>query len=227
MGKNLDYDQGLTRIDTEHGRWYLTPNGDKYPSVTTILSHEEHPRLTEWKDSMGAEAAASECERAARRGTKLHKAAELYLNYREIIEWEIFKQRILTYSSKQTLGLLCKIKMDLDKITNIRAQEIKLYSDTLQAAGTADCIADYKGVLSLIDFKSANKPKRKVDILDYFIQTTMYSIMFNELHGELPEQLVIIMSPEQGVPAVFVEPLEPYVVPMFEKLEEYYLDINT
>lgn len=97
-----------------------------------------------------------------------------------------------------------------------------MWSDRLRIAGRVDCIAEYDGKLSIIDFKTSNNNKDRGMIEDYFLQTTAYAIMWHELTGEPIEQLVILMTVEKGmVPLKFVETIDKYVKPLVERIREY------
>ena len=131
-------------------RWYRTPEGNKYASITTILGHEEKPWLNEWRQSLGVEKGDKETKRCAERGTNIHMLIEKYLNNTPN-HTKDFKQEYINGFNQ--------LKMRLNKINNIRSQEAALYSDTLRVAGTVDCIAEYEGVLSVVDFKTSNRDK--------------------------------------------------------------------
>ena len=98
------------------------------------------------------------------------------------------------------LEMFNSIKFWLDDIDNIHALEDPLYSDFLQVAGTVDCIADFQGKLSVIDFKTSSKPKDRDDIYNYFMQTAAYAVAFEERTGIPIGRLVIIMAVENDDP---------------------------
>jgi len=109
----------------------------------------------------------------------------------------------------------------LDKIDNIWYQECALYSDTLKVAGRVDCIGEYDGVLSVIDFKTSSRVKKKEDITSYFLQTTFYALALEEMIGSPVDQLVIIMSVDDHVPLVFVEKTENYINELVKVIKQY------
>ena len=90
------------------------------------------------------------------------------------------------------------LKYKLDNISTVVGMETPLFSDTLQLAGRVDCVGDYKGVRSIIDFKTSTKMKRKEWIDSYWIQCTAYAIMWYERTGEVIDDLVILMVAESG-----------------------------
>ena len=189
-------------------RYYITPEGNRYPSVTTMLGHQEKPWLEDWRTSLGREKADKETKRASERGDAIHKLIEIYLDNK--LTSDVTRQ----YHQEYVAGFN-QVKLRLNKVDNIRAQEIAIYSDTLQIAGRIDCIAEYDGVLSVVDFKTSTNMKDQNMIHDYFLQTTAYAIMWAEITGEPIEDVVIIMSVERGMaPLVFKEKIDKYIKPL-------------
>lgn len=191
---------------TIKGRWYITPSGDKYMSVTTMLGKQEKPQLISWKEAFGKEKAEAHIKRAANRGTLVHKMIELYLqndpNYKDVSNEDVVNK------------CFNNIRRVLNKINNILAQEIPLYSDKLRLAGSVDCIAEYKGILSIIDFKTSINVKSSTTIEDYFLQCTAYAIMVNERYNIAIEQIVVIIAAEKGLPTVFVRNINNFIKPL-------------
>lgn len=199
-------------------RYYVTPDGDKYPSVTTMLGHQEKPWLEDWRQSLGVDKAAKETKRASDRGDAIHKLIEIYLDNK------LTSEVLRTYHQEYVSGFN-QVKLRLNKVDNIRAQEIAIYSDVLQIAGRIDCIGEYDGVLSVIDFKTSTNMKYEGMINDYFLQTTAYAIMWGEITGEAIEDVVILMSVEKGMaPLVFKEKIDKYVKPLLKRIDQYYRD---
>jgi ATP-dependent exoDNAse (exonuclease V) beta subunit len=204
----------LVREQLEDGkRWYRTPEGNKYASITTILGHEEKPWLNEWRESMGLDKADVETKRCAERGTNIHSLIEKYLN-NVPNHTAGFKQEYINGFNQ--------IKPHLNKISNIRAQEVGLYSDTLEVAGTVDCVGDYEGVPTIIDFKTSNRYKDTTMIEDYFLQVTAYALMWYERTNEPINDIVILMTVEKGiVPLVFKDKMYKYVDKLDKRIVEY------
>jgi hypothetical protein len=174
-------------------RVYKTPSGRAYPSVTTVTSLHSAEGIAKWRARVGAEEANRVSSRASARGTRIHSLCEAYLR-NEPCEPDIF--------DKELFGSLSQWLGDID---NIHALEDPLYSDFLQVAGTVDCIADFQGKLSVIDFKTASKPKDRDDIYNYFMQTAAYAVAFEERTGIPIGRLVIIMAVENDDPRLFIE----------------------
>ncbi len=194
-------------------RVYHTPEGNIYPSITTMLGHKEKPWLTDWQNSLGLDKAKKETKRCADRGTAIHEMAEKYLNN----ESNFTKN----YDQLHVRGFN-QLKFKLNQINNIRLQEAALYSDRLKLAGRVDCIGEYDGVLSIIDFKTSNNNKSEQMIEEYFKHCTAYAIMWFHLTNEPIDHLVILMSVENGmVPLVFKEKIENWVAPLLRDINEF------
>lgn len=197
-------------------RFYITPNGDQYPSVTTILGAKEKPWLENWKKMLGDEKAEKEKNRAAERGTAIHDMTERYLKNEDP---ETFRS---LYSNDLVKGFN-QIKPYLNRIDNINAQEVTLYSDTLKAAGTVDLVGEYQGTLSIVDFKTANNNRTEDQIEDYYLQATAYAIMWHEQTGIPVEDITIIMSVQKGlVPLIFTSTIDKYIKQLLQRIDQYH-----
>ena len=187
----------LSQITADDGsRVYATEDGQNYPSVTTVLSKLSEAAIADWRNKVGAAEANRIAGQAARRGTKLHSYTEHYLqNDRAFFDGiDLITQE-----------LFMDFKSVLEPINNIHCQETRLYSHYLKLAGTVDCIAEYNGRLSVIDFKTAGKPKQRDWIENYFMQCAAYAIMYEELTGISVPQLVVLIAVEDSEPQVFIE----------------------
>jgi hypothetical protein len=176
----------LERITKDGVRVYKTPSGKSYPSVTTVTGLLKRREIQEWRERVGAEEANKIAGRASSRGTRVHSLCENYLSNKEVAP---------SYFDRQ---IWKAIKPHLDCINNIHALETKLYSDHLEVAGTVDCIAEYEGKLSVIDFKTSTKAKQKEDIHDYFMQCSAYAVAFEERTKIPITNLVIIMGVDES-----------------------------
>ena len=181
--KSVELEQ-LKQINTDNGRRYETPDGSAYPSVTTVLGRLKAQAIQEWRNRVGAETANKITTKAARRGTNVHQMCEDYLN-NDYNAMKYMPVDIETFNS---------IRPILNDINNIHVLEGRLYSHHLGLAGTVDCIAEYKGKLSVIDFKTSLKPKKKEWIDNYFMQESAYAIMYEERTGTPITQLVTIIA---------------------------------
>lgn len=206
----------LKQVNTENGRRYVTPSGTQYPSVTTILSHKSKPYIQAWRKRIGEKEADKISRRATTRGTKIHKLCE------DILNNELTEDTNLNYIDKE---MFRKFRPLLDDIDNIRAIEAKMYSDHLRLAGQVDCIAEYNGKLSVIDFKTSMKPKSRSQCENYFIQCSAYAIMFEERTGIPVSQSVILMAVEGEEPIVHVEKRDNYVEKLLNARDSYETEV--
>lgn len=199
----------LARIDGPSGRVYATPSGKKYPSVTAVTGINGKNDLLEWRNRVGEEEANRISSRAAKRGTVIHSLCEDFLYGKNPVP-SMFDQQVFN-----------SLIPYLDKIDNIHALESKLYSDHLQVAGTVDCIAEYEGRLSVIDFKTSKRIKTKDQIHGYFMQCTAYAIAFEERTGIPVSRLVIIMGVDDEEPVIFKEKRDNWVEQFLDLRETY------
>lgn len=184
----------LKRVTSKDGtRVYETPTGNKYPSVTTVTGLLKKDIILEWRKRVGEEEANRISSTAARRGTRIHTLCEKYLLNQEVPSGMFDKE------------MWNSIKPLLNDINDIYALEQPLYSNHLQVAGTVDCIAKYKGKISVIDFKSSRRLKTREDIHDYFIQCSAYAVAFEEMTNIPVSRLVILMGVDDEKPLVFNE----------------------
>ena len=174
-------------------RLYKTPSGFSYPSVTTITGQATAEGIAKWRARVGEEEANRVSARASSRGTRIHGYCEDYLRG-NLFEMDMFDAEMFN-----------SIKFLLDDIDNIHCLETPLYSDHLQVAGTVDCIGEFQGKLSVIDFKTASKPKDRDDIYHYFMQCAAYSVAFEERTGIPIGRLVILMAVDNDDPRWFIE----------------------
>ena len=195
-------------------RYYVTPDGNKYPSITTVLSTRNKKGLFEWRKRVGEDVANHISRTSASRGTKVHQMCEDYLN--NDFDIEKHKKNFLPYCLFQQLStnVLCKID-------NIRAQEIGLYSDKYKLAGRVDCIAEYDGVLSVIDFKTSTRERKEEYNENYYIQTSAYAEMFEERTGTPINQIVVLVVTEDGVVQEFVKDKKEYIPLINEIVAEF------
>ena len=182
---------------TPTGRFYYPPTGEKYPSVTTVLSIMEKDGLEEWKKRVGEEEAARIVTQAGIRGTEFHLIAEEYIDNKPDYATDKMPVNMFTFH---------QIKPLLDKhLDNIWFQEAPLYSHFIRVAGRVDLVAEWNGKLSIIDFKTSRKPKKREWITNYFMQESFYAVAFEERVGKPIKQLVTIVAVDGDDPQVFIE----------------------
>lgn len=189
--------------DPDRGRYYISPEGVEMESVTTFLGRiGDKSHLERWKARLGEEEAERQRTAAADRGTKFHAAMEAYLQ-----QSEGWKNQCL----QDQLWRQCKPVVD-QCLGTIYAQELGLFSNLLRLAGTMDLCAEWKGKLSIVDWKGSTNIKKFEYVVGYFMQTCIYSLMLQERTGLKAEQLVIVIGTEKASkPTVFVEDRKDWV----------------
>ena len=193
----------------EGGRYYSTPNG-KLPSVTTVTGFKKSKFFAKWRAENPKEA-----KRVTTRGNTFHSLIENYLNN----EFDLDRDK--SEVRPDILELFLQLQPELDKIDNIVALEVPLWSESVGLAGRVDCVAEHDGELSIIDFKGATRRKRTSDIENYFLQATAYALMWQDRTGQEIKKFKILISCEQGLSQVFQgNPLQ-YAKKLYDTIEEY------
>lgn len=206
----------LESVTTESGRTYKTPSGNTYPSITTVLSSYNKKALLEWRQRVGEEEANRVSRKASNRGTKLHNTVEKYL----LNEMSPLQMHTMMPDTKE---LFLKLKPLLDThVNNIYGIEQPLFSDRLRLAGRCDCIGEWNGETSIIDWKTANYTKEKNQITNYFMQATAYAEMFGERTGIEVNQIVIAIAVENETPQIFIEDKKDYLAELNKYVDRYH-----
>lgn len=194
-------------------RYYVTPSGKKLPSVTTVVGAMKKQAIMEWRNAVGEEEANRVSRYASGRGNRVHALAETYLK-NDPIDWK--------REMPDAVAMFRSMAPHLHRINNIHYIEQALWSERIGMAGRVDLIAEWDGVLSVIDFKTSKKIKRKEDIPEYFAQCTAYSAMYEEHVGVPIDQIVIVMGVEQSKPLIFVEKVEDHINNLLEHIQFYH-----
>ena len=200
----------LKRKNENGHRVYYDEEKNRYHSVTTVVGSIDQKGLDEWRERVGKDVADYVAIRSGVTGTKLHKIVESHLANEKPEEENIFARAHFT-----------NIEPLLANIDQINGLETKLCSKDLGLAGTVDCIAQYKGVDSIIDFKTSSKKKKEDWIKKYFLQTTAYSLMWEELTGIKITQIVILISGEDGSREEYIRNRDDYVEELKEVIAKY------
>jgi genome maintenance exonuclease 1 len=216
MSKFNHVDLDKSKLPTVKGKRvdgfrFYSINGKNYPSITSVLSIRKKKELQDWRDKIGDKVADWEMGRAARRGKATHTLIEQYI-----------KNETPSIRDVLPLGLFKLMKPYVDQINNIHCLETVMFSDKLTVAGQVDCIAEYNGKLSVIDFKTANKERNEDWIENYFLQTTAYSMMYEEIFGNKIEQIVILIAAEDGTVVPFIKDRSEYEKELVKSIEEFY-----
>ena len=207
---DIGYDDLVTDTTSER-RLYVAPDGSRYPSVTTVLSILSEDSIREWRNRVGEEVANQISTRAAGRGTLVHSIIEGYL-----------KNEDTTNYLPHIRQSLENVRPILDRsIGKIFGLETALFSRHLGLAGRCDCIAEFDGVPSIIDFKTSRKVKKKEWISNYFAQMSAYAIMFEERSGMPITNTVVVMDVDGHEPLVFKEHRDNYTELLLNTKAEY------
>lgn len=198
-------------------RYYSLPDGTRLPSVTTVIGAKGKEAILKWRKRVGEEEANRISKLSTSRGTNLHTICENYLNN---------DPKYLLKVMPDALEMFKSIKPFLNRIDNIHYQEQALWSKGIGMAGRVDCIAEFDGKLSVIDFKTSKRIKTKEDIDSYFAQCVAYSMMYEELVGQPIDQIVIIMAVENEEPLLFIEKTEDHINTLLEYIKFYRESLN-
>lgn len=214
----------IKRIDTPEGRRYATPDGNKLPSVTTILSEttpiEKKQALQEWRNRVGHKKAQEITTEAAGRGTRMHKWIEDYIKTGVIGYPGSNPYSIQSHKMAESI-----IKQGLVNCTEFWGTEVPLYFPEVYA-GTTDLVGVHDGTEAIMDHKQSNKLKKREWIDDYFIQLAAYANAHNEVHGTNIQKGVIFMCTADNIYQEFiVEGIEfsKYTDLWFKRVEQYYM----
>ena len=223
MNNGLDCE----RVTVDGKRFYQTEDGKRYPSITTVIGWSGREKIKQWRARVGEKKANAISSQAARRGTKVHKMCEDYVNN---------KPNFLDGHMPSDVENFTAIKPDIDKlIGGDYAQEYFMYSDHLRIAGTADCIAMVNGKASIVDFKTSKKSlvKGGYKLPKYFAQCAGYAVMFEERTGIPVSQLVIIAAVDEKLELfehdqaeVYIEKRDDYIDSLKDMIHNYKKDNN-
>ena len=206
MFNHVNWEHKLPELECETlptGRTYKTPEGKRYPSVTTVLGDESKAGIIAWRKRICEEEANKISTQAGTRGTAVHTLAENYINNDPNWAKGAMPSNLFAFN---------QIKPILDSnMDNVYAQEVPLYSDRLQVAGRVDLIADWVGQLSIVDFKTSRKPKKEEYIQNYFMQASFYAAAFYEMTGIPIKRSVILIAVDGEDPQVFVKKTGDYL----------------
>jgi len=205
-----------TKGKRESGYRFYKIDGKNYPSVTSVLSIRKSDGLKKWRESIGEDVANWEMRRAAKRGKSFHTLVEQYL-----------KDETPSIRDVLPLGLFRLMKPYINQIDNIRLVEKIMYSPKLTIAGQVDCVAEYNGKLSVIDFKTANKERIEEWVENYFLQCTAYACMYEETFNEDIDQIVVLIAGEDGSMIPFVKEKKDYEETLVKSIHEFYEQVNT
>lgn len=204
----------LDSTTTDSGRHYITPEGNVYPSVTTVLGSLDKQGIKDWVNRVGEETANKIKTQASTRGTNVHNICEKYL---------LNEEGYLQGHMPANTSLFKQIQPYLDKyVDKIYGIEIPLYSNELKTAGRCDLFCRMHGVRTIADFKTSTNPKKEEWIENYFLQTAAYSMMIEEMYDMRVHYTCVIIAVENGELQTFIRNPDDYK----EKVRELFYNYH-
>ena len=211
--KELNHeDYGLKQVNGgPGGRYYQDPEENKYYSITNVLSMLSAESIAKWRARVGEEEANRISRTASGRGNMVHDMLESY---------------VLNCASPPNTSLIAQsnfrdIKPIIDqKLTKVYATEKRMYSKHLGVAGTVDCVGIWDGKISIIDWKTSAKFKKKEWISNYFMQAAAYAIMWEERTGQPITQLVVAIAGDVE-PQIFIENRDTWTEELINTITEF------
>lgn len=213
---HVDLNLSTLKRELIDGVRYYTINGKnkKLVSITSVISHYNKEKFVKWREKVGEEEANKITKKATSRGTDTHTLIENYLLNKELPEVQPISEHLFKIS-----------KPTLNRINNIHCLESSLYSEILGVAGTTDCVAEFDGELSVIDFKTSKLPKPVEWLEGYFVQAMFYGMCLYEMTGIKIKKLVIIMTCENGECVIYEEKdLEKYMKLVIRYIKKFVND---
>jgi genome maintenance exonuclease 1 len=233
----FDY-QPIPRETVAGRRLYATPDGNRLPSVTTILEatkpEEKRQALQNWRNRVGVAQAQAITTEAANRGTRMHTYLEHYVKTGEV---KARGTNPFGWASHAMADVV--IEQGLKNVQEFWGIEVPLYFPGIYA-GTTDGCGIHLGDEAILDYKQTNRPKRREWIEDYFMQLCAYAEAHNELHGTKIRKGVILMcvKPDMDANNAIIKPpeyqefvlegteFELYRQLWWQRVEQYYM-LNT
>ena len=214
----------LNRETIEGSRKYVSPDGEKLPSVTTILdatkSEEKKKILNDWRNRIGHKKAQEITTEAAARGTRMHKFIEDYIKTGSLSDSGTNPYSIQSHKMAQSI-----ISQGLSKCNEFWGTEVSLYYPKIYA-GTTDLVGVHDGSEAIMDHKQTNKLKKREWIEDYFLQLAAYANAHNEVYGTNIRKGVIFMCSADNIYQEFIiegSEFDHWTDRWFRRVEEYYM----
>ena len=215
MKKFNHYDSSLLDLKTENidgKRHYITPDGNRYVSITTLLSNLSKAGIQKWRNRVGAEEANRISTKASRQGTGVHSICESYIKNEDGFLDGRMPNEVEMFQSIESL---------LDCIDDVHCVEGALYSDELKLAGRTDLIAEFDNQLAVIDYKTSRKIKTWEMCHAYFMQGAFYAHAYEERTGIPINNITIIMAVENEKPLLFKETKDRWMEPLKSVIYKY------
>ena len=205
----------LKKKEVNGSRQYLIEDNKVYPSITTVLGKDPDKiaGLKQWRKRVGTKEANKISTQSSRRGTRVHNIVEDYLKNDLNGQYN---------DNPLGMGMFTMIQPVLDeRLDNIHAQEVTLWSDHLGVAGQVDCVAEFDKKISIVDFKTSSKPKKPEWIHSYYKQAAGYAVMWEERTGIPITQLVVLVMVDGDNPQIFIEHRDNWTKSLIESIDYY------
>ena len=194
-------------------RFYRRPDDSWIPSVTTVTGWRDREKWKEWRKQNW-----DKSQKILRRGTNVHSAIERYIEGKDALRED---------EALDVKDMFLNIKGAIDEhVDNIYGLELPLYGDRVPLAGRVDCIAEFDGELSIIDFKTTERMKKPEWCEDYFLQCTAYAMLWQERTNIPIKKIVIMMVSGEGECTCFVRNPIDYVPELKERIDEFYSEFS-
>jgi ATP-dependent exoDNAse (exonuclease V) beta subunit len=185
-----NYLEGKQITDPDTGKRVYEISSYRLPSVTTILGATKNTEfLTKWKAKVGEEQAERIKNVSSARGTSMHKFLESFITD---IGYDD-----LTELGQAALPMAKKImEIGLAPVEEYYGSEVTLHYPGLYA-GQTDLICNHNGMETVVDFKQANRPKKKEWIEDYYLQIAAYAMAHDYVYGsEIKQGVIMVCTPD-------------------------------
>ncbi len=184
-------------------QFYVDLHGTRLPSVTTILNvtkpQGQREALMNWRHRVGTVEANRIAGAASRRGTGTHKQIQRYLQGKD------------TPCPEPVEPYWESLKSVLQNIQDVKLIEGSVFHYDLSYAGKVDCVASYRGIPCICEWKTADRPKGAVEYLhDSPLQLVAYLEAVNHYYQEykidLKHALLVVAIPEMPAEIFWFEP---------------------
>jgi len=185
-----NYIDGKQITDPDTGKRVYEISSYRLPSVTTILGATKNTEfLTKWKAKVGEEQAERIKNVSSARGTSMHKFLESFITDVGYDD--------LTELGQAALPMAKKImEIGLAPVEEYYGSEVTLHYPGLYA-GQTDLICNHNGMETVVDFKQANRPKKKEWIEDYYLQIAAYAMAHDYVYGsQIKQGVIMVCTPD-------------------------------
>ena len=185
-----NYIEGKQITDPDTGKRVYEISNYRLPSVTTILGATKDQKfLKDWKAKVGEKEAERIKNVSSSRGTSMHKFLESFVTG-------------VGYDDLTELGQAAKpmaekiMEVGLAPVEEYYGSEVTLHYPGLYA-GQTDLVCLHNDLETIVDFKQANRPKKKEWIEDYYLQIAAYAMAHDYVYGsEIRQGVIMVCTPD-------------------------------